>query len=1155
MKKLSLVFFLIITTTIFSQDVEDYIYELPYVKHFSYKEYGMQTQCWGAAQDLTGKLYVANYEGLAVFDGVTWKKIPLIWAWSIENFNNTIYIGNSKISYLSTDSLTLKQEVKKIFIDTVKNKISNKRFQISYKTKNGLFFNNMDNLVQIRDKKFVNSFDISEANVFKYNNTIFIQNNDTIKSINNVLLKGVEGLKNMIVLNIFDINNTAYILTSGKNIYSAKINKKNKFILSNLKLEYSLNSKNAGFYDNAKLIDNDIITVLNSGGVFIYNVKTKKELYINKCSNKNIGIVNSISITNNKNIIATTDNGFYLINYKSPIKYLKHSQKLKSIITSFANFNGSMYITTIDGLYKLTKQKISNKYSIKKLNKNYNSFLKLKVHNNKLYVSSRDGVSQVENDILKKVTTDDIAFNFVFSKQYPDLLYVGTLSSLNIYKRINNKYKLIHNINDLSANVNSLIEYKNKLWFIYSNNEIACLSIKDNEFKILKIYDLKSSTLGINIIKNRLFVTSEDGKMSHYYDYKTDKFLPWEKFINQNNGNPIYYFSYTKIDENTYYAISSKEKLVTKIELSDSITQFINKPFRNIGADQYFGTYFDSISNKLFLGGAGFVLTIDNKNNSTSNLTNFKTYIRKVIINDTVTKQLNVLNRNSKIKFLFSSNNLYKSEQTTFSYKLIGYDNKWSDWSKEAFAQYTKLSYGNYSFKVKSKNILGDISNIYEYSFRINPAFYQTIIAKIIGFLLLILIIYFIVYLNSKRLKTINQKLEKQVQERTKEIKNQNIELEKLSIVAKETDNSVLIYDAEGNLEWINEGKIKNFGYTLEQIWENFGKNILEISFNPKINEVIIELRKNKKSIHYNTSGFKQNGDLIWTRTSLTPILDDNNNIKKIIAIDSDITEIKQAEKKIHLQNTLINQSIEYARRIQTAVLPAISELKQNTKDTFILYKPKDIVSGDFYWFFTKNEKTIIVSSDCTGHGVPGGFMSMIGNTILNNIVKEKGVFDPNIILDYLNEKINSIVNKNSETGQTDGMDISIALIDRKNNILELASANQNIFIVKNNEVIEFYGDIWSIGGAFNKNGENSFTSKKYTLNEITHIYFSTDGYYDQFGGEEDRKLMKDIFIDLIIKNYKLPMENQKIIFDEYLNNWIGKSKQTDDIQVIGILL
>jgi len=1155
MRKLNLLFFLIITTTVFSQNVEDYVYETPYVRHFTYKEYGMHTQCWYSTQDSTGKLYVANNEGLAVFDGVNWEKIPLIWAWSIENFQNTIYIGNTNISYLITDSLTQKQEVKDIFIDTAKYHVSNKLFQVSYKTDNSVFFSNINNLVQIRDEKFVKSFDIRGANVFKYNNTIFIQDDDTIKSIDNIFLEGVDSLKKRTIYNIFEINNTAYILTSGKNIYSATINKKNKFKLSNLKLEYSLGIKNTRFSAKAKNIDNDIIILLNSGGIFIYNVKDKKELYINKSSNKNIGIVNSISITNNKNLIANTDNGFYLINYKSPIKYLKHSQKLKSIITSFANYNGSLYVSTLDGLYKLKKQRTSNKYSIKKLNKYYNSFLTLKVHDNKLYVSSRYGVSLVDNDKFKTVTKDDIGFYFIFSKQYPDLLYVGTVSSLKIYKNIHDKYELIYSINDLSTNVNSIVEYNDNLWFLYSTTEIAKLSLKNNEFKSMKVFDLKTTTLGLQIIDNRLFVTSEEGGISHYYDYKTDRFLPWEKFINRTNYDTIYYFSHTKVDNNTYFAISTQNKIITKIVISDSTTQFIDKPYKNIGADQYFGAYFDTIYDKLFLGGSGFILAIDNNYKTVTNYNNFKTYIRKVIINDTITKPLKILKRRSKIKFLFSSNNLYKSDQIRYSYKLEGFDNKWSEWNKDAFASYTNLNYGNYTFKVKSKNIFDQVSKITEYTFSIEPAFYQTITARIIGFLLLVLIIYFIVYLNSKRLKAINQKLEKQVQERTKEIQKQNVELEKLSIVAQETDNSVLIYDKNGDLEWINEGEIKNFGYTLEQIWNKFGKNIIEISFYPKINEVVKELIETKKSVHYNSSGYRKDGELIWTRTTLTPILNENNEIIKIIAIDSDITEVKQAEEKIQLQNELINHSIEYAKKIQTAVLPSISELKENTQDTFVLYKPKDIVSGDFYWFFTKNDKSLLVSADCTGHGVPGGFMSMIGNTILNNIVKEKGVFEPNKILDYLNEKINSIVNNDKETGQTDGMDVSIALIDKNNNILELASANQNIFFIKDNKLIEFYGDIWSIGGVFNEDGQHNFTSKKYKLNEITHLYFSTDGYYDQFGGNENKKLMKDIFIDLIIKNYKLPMENQKKIFEEFLSGWRKDIKQTDDIQVIGILL
>ncbi len=1155
MRNFYLLFFFIITTTIFAQDAEDFVYETPYVRHFTYKEYGMHTQCWHSTQDSTGKLYIANGEGVAIYDGVNWEKLPLQWAWRIEDLNNTIYVANNNISYIETDSITLKPRIKKIFIDTAKYQISTKIFQESFKTKKSVFFSNYDNLVEIRDKKFINSYKTFGKRVFTYNNNVFIQSKDTIKSINNVLLKGLDSLKEENIYNIFTINNIVYILTNANKIYKANIDENNKYQLRNLRLELDLEKINGSFSQYNITLDNDIIMSLHSGGVLVYNTISKKKIFVNKGLNEDIGVINALSYTNNKNIIACTNNGFYLINYNSPVKYIKSNNKLKSIISSIIEFNGYTYVSTLDGLYKLKKQQASNKYSIKKLNKKYNSFLAFKIHNNKLYVSSRDGVDIVENDSIIKIADANIGFYFIFSKLYPDLLYVGTATSLIIYKKTNNKYKQIYKLTDLTTNINSIVEYKNNLWFVYSDTEIAKLSLNNKNFDSMKVFNLKTGNLQLNVFNNRLFVTSEFGEVSHYYDYKTEKFLPWNIFINKNTKKTQYYSLITQINTKTYFGISANSKIITKIITKKEGTKFIDKPYKSIGSDQYFGAFYDSTLNKLFIGGSGFILTVDNDIETAPTINNYHTYIRKVIINDSITKPLKTLQRKSKIKFLFSSNSIYNSEKTLYSYMLEGYDDKWSDWTTDAYANYTNLNYGDYTFKVKSKNIYDQISDETYISFVVEKAFYQTILFKILIILLLILVIYIVVYINGKRLKAINKKLELQVAERTREIKKQNIELEKLSIVAQETDNSVLLYDSKFNLEWINEGEIQNFGYTLEQIWEEFGTNIEEISFYPKIKEVIKKLKETKKSVHYSSSGKRKNGKIIWTRTTLTPLLDKKGNIKKIIAIDSDITEVKQAEEKIKLQNTLINHSIEYAKRIQTAVLPSKKEIENNTKDSFILHKPKDIVSGDFYWFHTKQDKTIIVSADCTGHGVPGGFMSMIGNTILNNIIKEQSVFEPNIILDYLNEKINAIVNKDAETGQTDGMDLSIALIDKENNTIELASANQNIFFVRNNKIVEFYGDIWSIGGVFNEDGKHNFTSKKFKLNEITHLYFSTDGYYDQFGGNEDKKLMKDIFIDLIIKNYKLPMENQKQVFEDFLNNWKKDLKQTDDIQVIGILL
>jgi len=418
------------------------------------------------------------------------------------------------------------------------------------------------------------------------------------------------------------------------------------------------------------------------------------------------------------------------------------------------------------------------------------------------------------------------------------------------------------------------------------------------------------------------------------------------------------------------------------------------------------------------------------------------------------------------------------------------------------------------------------------------------------------LIIATVAFIVGKRVQIMDNKAHIEIEGHINKLNSLNKELSKLSIIAENTENAIAIYNKNYDIEWINNGFVNLYGYTFDEYINDSSKNnIFGFCKCRIINEKITNAINNKQPVSYSIQRERKDGKKIWVQTTLTPYINNENQIEKLICINSDITELKNNEVKINEQNTLINQSIEYAKKIQNAVLPSIFELKVNVNDVFILYKPKNIVSGDFYWFYSIGGKTIIVSADCTGHGVPGGFMSMIGNTILNNFIKEKDIFDPDIILDYLNNEINTIVNKNAEFGQTDGMDVSVAFIDRDNNVLEMASANQIIFYIQNNELKEFYGDIWSIGGTLKDENENNFTSQQFKLEEVSHIYFSTDGYYDQFGGKEDKKLMKDVFIDLIIKNYKLPMENQKVIFDEYLNNWMRNSKQTDDIQVVGVSL
>ncbi|MFN7012987.1 MAG: two-component regulator propeller domain-containing protein [Bacteroidia bacterium] len=267
------------------------------------------------------------------------------------------------------------------------------------------------------------------------------------------------------------------------------------------------------------------------------------------------------------------------------------------------------------------------------------------------------------------------------------------------------------------------------------------------------------------------------------------------------------------------------------------------------------------------------------------------------------------------------------------------------------------------------------------------------------------------------------------------------------------------------------------------------------------------------------------------------------------------ILEIKVQERTIELaqKNKDITSSIEYAKRIQEAILPQKELIFKHFPRSFILYKPKDIVSGDFYWFAIKNNKKIIAVVDCTGHGVPGAFMSMIGHNLLNQIIIENEITDAAEILNQLNIGVQTALKQDQNSETTDGMDVCLCIFDDENKTLDYAGAYRPLYKIdkhKNLQIIE--GNKFPIGGN-QISGERKYTSHIIKINEGDTFYMFSDGYADQFGGEKGKKFMLKRFQQLLINAYDLSLKGQEELLDKTIEEWKNGADQVDDILVIGI--
>lgn len=262
--------------------------------------------------------------------------------------------------------------------------------------------------------------------------------------------------------------------------------------------------------------------------------------------------------------------------------------------------------------------------------------------------------------------------------------------------------------------------------------------------------------------------------------------------------------------------------------------------------------------------------------------------------------------------------------------------------------------------------------------------------------------------------------------------------------------------------------------------------------------------------------------------------------------------------RDLNAKNKRITTSLNYAFRIQQSVLLSEEQIREIVPEFFVLYKPLDIVSGDFYWVSKINDQVILAAVDCTGHGIPGAFMSLIGNTLLNEIINEKKITDPVEILEQLDEGISKALRQDeSAMNNQDGMDMSVCVIDQKKKIIEYSGAMNPVYLVEEGEVIELKPTLKGIGGngIFKRKKNIKFQKSVKSITDKTSVYMISDGYTDQFGGPENKKFNLQQFRELLLKIDNMSMNDRRSFMDLTFESWRGDAPQTDDILIMGICL
>ncbi len=378
--------------------------------------------------------------------------------------------------------------------------------------------------------------------------------------------------------------------------------------------------------------------------------------------------------------------------------------------------------------------------------------------------------------------------------------------------------------------------------------------------------------------------------------------------------------------------------------------------------------------------------------------------------------------------------------------------------------------------------------------------------------------------------------------------------------ILEKLDTLVVVISPSGEIAYINQPVKKLLGYEPVKLiglsWSTKVKNRELLSYEIKKSTLAL-LRQKREQLPLSSfsseqvvvDAFGREKHILWN-LSLGPE-------NELIGIGQDISEIKRKESQLKLNNEKLKEknnevldSIRYSERIQKAILPDKERLKRAFSDAFVLYKPKDIVSGDFYWMHEQGEQVFVAAIDCTGHGVPGALMTVLANSLLRNIVRQN-LLDPAEILQKLDEYLFEELNNNSREETPDGMDIALCVFDRERRTVTYSGAFRPLVLLREGEFTEYRAARYPIG--FYKDIEKEFTSVQIEVQENDSFYLFSDGFVDQFGGEKSKKFNKKSFRDLLLEIQSFSMEEQEGYLEYVFNNWKQSLPQTDDVLVMGL--
>jgi len=1058
------------------------------ITNYTTKDYGkdFHPTNWAIVQDKRGIIYAANGFKLVEYDGSTWKSYPInkeTWILSLAaDSSGVIYAGSQNEFGLFTPDKRgeLKYRSLSDSLDLMDIDFSNVRKVLTFS--GGVVFQSEEKLFIYKNGKTVpinpeTSFHTS----FIVNDILYVRQRDIglmeWKDNKLVSIKGSE---------IFDTTGIFLMLPFGRNSKKIVIgtqekgfwifepgsdsNPFQKFLIDELNLLEKAKITGGVLTGDGSIA---ISTMLN--GVIVIDTTGKTKEIINNKSGLTDNDIKQLILDQDKNIWLALNNGISMIEISSPLSVKTEKSSINGSINAIIRYKNILYAGTSTGLLAQdlrgeTEFPFKPAFS---LNVPVWSLIDTEGY---LFAGTDEGLYQV-NDKIKQKIGNEASFVVFYSSEMK-LLFSGGPKGLTTY-HYDGTFRKIYSlcfegqdIIGISGENNSTGDAA-EFWLGTRYNGAVRIKINKDLTSITDSYNVSDGLPDGWVIPYSFNSKTLFGTARGLYGFTNENIVK-ESIPDSLKNNKDFFKGYFSELSNTAesfgeavsFVIENKNKVwicsdnsVGYLNKNDNMT-WVSKPFKGIEAGKINVIYPDE-KGICWIGTNDGLIRYDENIGKDYNKEYFS-LIRKVTLleNDsaifmgtsysTDSGNLRIIPeqpaelkpslpyRDNSIRIEFSASFYEYPGKIFYSYQLEGRNSRWTQWSRENFQELTNLHEGNYTFRVKARNVYRTESKPAQYSFTVLPPWYRSVAAYVSYIISALILFWLFARLYSYRLKRENIRLEGIVAERTAEVVRQKDE-----IVFK---NTVLEY-----------------------------------------------------------------------------------------------------------QKKEIEDSIRYARRIQSAVIPSEKDCLDLFPESFVVFKPLNIVSGDFYWISHIGNKKILAAADCTGHGVPGAFMSMLGVAFLNEIVNKDNITAPDIILNQLREKVIQALQQQGISGETrDGMDISIVCIDGKEKKLEFAGAYNPLIMIRNGEVIETAGDKMPIGIYENM---HPFRKHEISIKEGDVFYMFSDGYEDQFGGPEGKKLKSKRFKQLLLEIHNHPMGMQKEILERTFEEWKGELPQIDDIVVIGLVI